>query len=143
VAATRRGKTYTPRRCITRMGEFKGGTIVMRVRDPQPDPPPLAEHLPLVSARGPPDQSIPRQHAGDGPADAVILKLSGPEFRGVKPQRPSWEISAAWPPLRNGPGDHKPLRTSVPVLSTGASASGTRGRMTVSLPQSVSQFSLR
>ena len=35
------------------MGESKSGTIVMRVRDPQPDPPPLAEHLPLVSARGP------------------------------------------------------------------------------------------
>jgi hypothetical protein len=45
----------------------------------------------------------------------------------LKLQRPSWEISAVWPPLRNGPGDHQPLRTSVPVRSEGASASGPRG----------------
>ena len=77
MAATRRGKTYPPRRCITRMGEFKGGTIVMRVRDPQPDPPPLAEHLPLVSARGP----LCKPFSRHGPADAVTLKLGDPQTR--------------------------------------------------------------
>jgi len=45
----------------------------VRVRDPQPDPPPPAEHLPLVSAGGPFTSGPPDCDPGGGDA----IRVSG------------------------------------------------------------------